>query len=104
MQSTKMNDFDTLNSLKIKILELKKKRDEITTIIMRDRMNITQIDEQINALEREKQKIQMNSEEKEMQIRKFDELISQSESAVTKMVLSSKRLNDALSQALEDNL
>ena len=99
-----MNDFDTLNSLKIKILELKKRRDELTTVIMRDRMNMTQIDEQITALEREKQKFQMNCEEKEMQIRKFDELISQSESAVTKMVLSSKRLNDALSQALEDNL
>lgn len=36
-----MNDFDTLNSLKIKILELKKRRDELTTVIMRDRMNMT---------------------------------------------------------------
>lgn len=36
-----MNDYDTLNSLKLKILELKKKRDEITTVIMRDRMALT---------------------------------------------------------------
>ncbi len=76
MQSSKMNDYDTLNSLKLKILELKRKRDEITTVIMRDRMALTQIDEQINTLEREKQKVQMNCEEKEMQIRKFDELIN----------------------------
>lgn len=41
MQSSKMNDYDTLNSLKLKILELKKKRDEITTVIMRDRMALT---------------------------------------------------------------
>lgn len=39
--SGKMNDYDSLNSLKIKILELRKKRDEITTVLMRDRMNIT---------------------------------------------------------------
>ncbi len=45
MQSSKMNDYDTLNSLKLKILELKRKRDEITTVIMRDRMSLTQIDE-----------------------------------------------------------
>lgn len=42
-----MNDFDPLNALKLKILELKKKRDELTTVIMRDRMSLTQLDEQI---------------------------------------------------------
>ena len=36
-----MNDYDSLNHLKLKILELKKKRDELTTIIMRDRMTMT---------------------------------------------------------------
>ncbi len=51
-----MNDYDSLNSLKIKILELKRKRDEITTVVLKDRMAITQIDEQIGQLEREKQK------------------------------------------------
>ena len=40
-----MNEYDSLNSLKIKILELKKKRDEITTNIMRERMTMTQIEE-----------------------------------------------------------
>ena len=70
-----MNDYDSLNSLKMKILELKRKRDEITTVVLKDRMAITQIDEQIGQLEREKQKFQMDAEEKEMQVRKFDELI-----------------------------
>jgi hypothetical protein len=36
-----MSDYDFLNSLKIKILELKKKRDEITTDVLRDRMVVT---------------------------------------------------------------
>ena len=40
-----MNDYDFLNSLKIKILELKRKRDEMTTDIMKDRIAMTQIDE-----------------------------------------------------------
>lgn len=42
-----MNDYggDGLSSLKIKILELRRKRDEITTYVMKDRMAVTQIDE-----------------------------------------------------------
>ena len=40
-----MNDYDFLSNLKIKILELKRKRDEITTDLMKDRMNMTNIDE-----------------------------------------------------------
>lgn len=98
-----MNDYDSLNSLKMKILELKRKRDEITTVVLKDRMAITQIDEQIGQLEREKQKFQMDAEEKEMQLRKFDELIKQSESAVYKMSQSTMKLNEALNQALDDH-
>lgn len=40
-----MSDYDFLSNLKIKILELKRKRDEITTDMMKDRMNMTNIDE-----------------------------------------------------------
>ena len=40
-----MNDYDFLNSLKIKIIELKRKRDELSTDIMKDRIGMTQIDE-----------------------------------------------------------
>ena len=61
-----MSDYDFLNSLKIKILELKKKRDEMTTDVLKDRMHITQVDEQITKLEREKQKIMFDVEEKEI--------------------------------------
>jgi hypothetical protein len=34
-------DYDFLNSLKIKILELKRKRDEATTEVMKDRIAMT---------------------------------------------------------------
>ena len=40
-----MNDYDFLSNLKIKILELKRKRDELTTDMMKDRMAMTGIDE-----------------------------------------------------------
>lgn len=36
-----MNDYDSLNNLKMKILELKRKRDEMTTYLMKDRMAMT---------------------------------------------------------------
>lgn len=36
-----MSDYDFLNSLKVKILELKKKRDEVTSQVLKDRMHVT---------------------------------------------------------------
>lgn len=41
----KMSDYDFLSSLKIKVLELKRKRDETTTEMMKDRIAMTSIDE-----------------------------------------------------------
>eukprot|EP00347_Sterkiella_histriomuscorum_P022031 403331928 len=71
---------------------------------MRDRMTITQYDEEIQKLEREKQKIQMASEDREINLRKFDDLIKQSDAAIQKLVMSTQKLNEALNQALEENL
>jgi hypothetical protein len=42
-----MSDYDFLSSLKIKILELKRKRDEITSNLMKDRIAVSHIDEEI---------------------------------------------------------
>ena len=36
-----MSDYDFLSSLKIKILELKRKRDEVTSEVMKDRIQMT---------------------------------------------------------------
>jgi hypothetical protein len=33
--------YDSLSTLKLKILELKRKRDEITSIVLRERMQVT---------------------------------------------------------------
>ena len=43
-------------------------------------------------------------EEKDMQIRKYNELIEQSEGALSKMVKNTQRLNEALNQALDDRI
>ncbi len=45
-----MSDYDFLNSLKIKIIELKRKRDELSSGIMHERISMQQLDEQINGL------------------------------------------------------
>ncbi len=97
-------DYDFLNSLKIKILELKRKRDEQTTEVMKDRITMSQIDEKLQALQREKQKIMFDAEEREMQIKKYTELIEQSEGALGKMVKNTQRLNEALNSALNDKI
>ena len=46
--------------------------------------------------------MQFNIDEKEMQIRKFNELVEQSEGALNKMVKNSQRLSEALNSALDD--
>ena len=68
------------------ILELKRKRDDVNGQVARDRSDVTSLDEQISDLERQKSKIKLAVDEKESQVRKLDELIRQSESAVNKMV------------------
>ena len=96
-----MTDLDNLRG---KIIELKRKRDDYSSAVSSDRSVMTSLDEQISDLERQKAKIKMAVDEKESQVRKLDELIRQSESAVQKMISNTQKLNDALQQALEDNI
>ena len=96
-----MNDYDFLNSLKVKILEIKKKRDYMQSDIMKDRIAMTQIDEQIAGLQIQKQKLVYTVDEKEMEVKKYKELVEQSEGALGKMVKNTQRLNEALNSALE---
>ena len=46
----------------------------------------------------------MKVNEKENQIRKYDELIKQSEEALDKIYQNSQKLNEALNQVLSDTL
>ena len=68
-----MSDF--LNQLNGKVLELKKRRDGINQEKMQEQMMMTQLEEQIANLQGKRQQVKMNFDEKEMQIRKYNELI-----------------------------
>ncbi len=96
-----MSDLDLLRS---KILELKRKRDDLSSLASKDRMEMTALDEQISDLERQKLKIKMNCDEREGQARKYDELIRQSEIALDKMKMNTMKLSEALNSALEDGI
>ena len=67
-----MSDLDLLRS---KILELKRKRDDLNSKASSDRQIMTSLDEQITDLERQKAKVKMQVDENESQSRKLDELI-----------------------------
>ena len=67
-----MSDLDLLRS---KILELKRKRDDLQSMASKERQEMTSLDEQISELERQKLKIKMAVDEREAQARKYDELI-----------------------------
>mgnify|MGYP000610087019 CR=1 FL=1 len=68
-----MSDF--LSQLNGKVLELKKRRDGINQERMQEQIMMTQIEEQIANLQSKRQQVKMNFDEKEMQIRKYNELI-----------------------------
>ena len=46
--------------------------------------------------------MRLDSEGKDAQVRKYNELIEQSEGALHKMLMNTQKLNDALGRALED--
>ena len=52
-----MADYDYFNQLKGKVQELRNRRDEINQEVMSQRMQVSQLDEQIMQLQRQKQGI-----------------------------------------------
>ncbi len=93
---------DYFNQLKGKVNELKQRRDHVNQDLMKDRMSVSHLDEQIAQLDRERQRARMDAEMKESQLRKFNELIDQSETALNKMIMNTQKLNEALSSALNN--
>ena len=67
-----MAEYDYFNQLKGKVQELRGRRDEIQTDCMQQRMQVSQLDEQIMQLQREKQRIQLDVETKDGQIKKYN--------------------------------
>ena len=81
-----MVSSDYFNTLKGKVYELKIRRDEINSEVMQQRITEQQLDDQINQLQREKQRIHLDVETKESQVKKYNTLIDQSEDALNKMI------------------
>ena len=63
---------------------------------------MTALDEQINQLERERNKIKMQCEEKEAQARKYEEIIKSIEPTLEKMKFNTSKLKSVLDNALSD--
>ena len=55
-------------------------------------------------LQREKQRLQLDVDQKDSQVKKYNTLIEQSDEALNKMIQNSQRLNDTLSSALNNNI
>ena len=99
-----MSDFDYFNQLKGKVHELKVRRDEINADVMQQRITQTQLDDQIQQLERQRQQIKLDVDAKEAQIKKYNTLVEQSEEALNKMIANSQRLNETLTSALNSKI
>ena len=93
---------DYFNQLKGKVNELKQRRDQVNQDLQKDRMHVTSLEEQIAQLDRKRQQARLDAEIKEDQLRKFSELIDQSETALNTMIRNTQKLNDALSSALNN--
>ena len=55
-----MESYDFLNQLTGKVHELKVRRDQINGEVMTDRIRMTQLEDQIAQLDRERQKIRLD--------------------------------------------
>ena len=99
-----MADYDYFNSLKGKVHELKVRRDEINADVMQQRIQQTQLDDQIAQLQRQRQSINLDVQAKEAQIKKYNTLVDQSEEALNKMIQNSQRLNETLTSALNSKM
>lgn len=66
---------DYFNQLKGKVNELKQRRDQVNHDCQKDRMKVASLDEQIAQIDRERQRARLDAENKESQLRKFNELI-----------------------------
>ena len=67
---------DAFGTCSQRILEMKRKRDNISQECMEERLQMTQLDEQITVLTIEKNQIKMALTEKDSQVTKYDDLIS----------------------------
>ena len=92
-----------MGQLQGKIMELRKRRDGLSQEMMDYRLQMTQLEEQITQMQIERNQTKMQFDEKDLQIKKYNELIEQCEGALSKMMNNSQRLNDALNSALTEN-
>ena len=99
-----MAEFDYFNQLKGKVQELRMRKDEIQSDVMNQRMQMSQLDEQIAQLQREKQRISLDVQAKDQQVKNYTTLIDQSDEALNKMMQSTQKLSDTLTTALNNNL
>ena len=66
---------------------------------------MTQLDEQLNKLQSAHNQLKMKYQTKEQQVRKYEDVIGQSEEALKKIESNCQKLGSALDMALtEDNL
>ena len=70
-----MAEFDYFNQLKGKVQELRMRKDEIQSDVMNQRMQMSQLDEQIAQLQREKQRISLDVQAKDQQVKNYTTLI-----------------------------
>ena len=96
--------YDSFNQLKNKVNEMKQRRDGINQDVMQRRTEESHIQEQMAQLQREQQRLRLEAESKDAQVKKYNDLIEQSEGALHKMMMNTQKLNDALSRALDDQL
>ena len=60
-----MTEYDYFNQLKGKVQDLRNRRDEISNEVMQQRLQMSQLEEQIMQLQREKQRIGLDVETKD---------------------------------------
>ena len=94
--------MDPLNSLKNKIIELKKIRDRLNSEITIETQTVTQLEEKLSAIQRELDGHKQSVSEKSRKLKGLNDKITCSESAISKLVSNTDKLNSVLDEELKN--
>ena len=96
-----MQTMDPLNILRNKIIDLKKIRDQVNSELLGESQTITLLEERMSTMQQELNAHKQSASEKDRKLKKLNDIINSSDSALNKLISNTDKLNYALDEELK---
>jgi len=93
--------MDPLNILRNKIIDLKKIRDQVNSELLGESQTITLLEERMSTMQQELNAHKQSASEKDRKLKKLNDIINSSDSALNKLISNTDKLNYALDEELK---